>query len=290
MNAKSSGLRFRNAMEAESPLQLVGAIHPLCALMAQQAGFRALYLSGAGVANASHGLPDLGVTSLHDVAEDARRITSVTDLPLIVDADTGWGTDLTIRRAVHEFEQAGVAGMHLEDQVAAKRCGHRPNKELVSTEEMQARLRAAIEARKDPNFVIIARTDAVAVEGIDAAIERSLAYVETGADVLFAEALTSLDQFRKFTQSVPIPVLANITEFGKTPMFTLAELRSAGVRIALYPLTAFRAMNAAATMAYRTLRSEGTQASIIDRLQTREELYELLNYYSAESKVRDLKL
>ena len=235
-------------------------------------------------------MPDLGVTSLQDVAEDARRITSVTDLPLIVDADTGWGTDLTIRRAVHEFEQAGVAGMHLEDQVAAKRCGHRPNKELVSKEEMQARLRAAIEARQDPNFVIIARTDAVAVEGIDAAIERSLAYVEMGADILFAEALTSLDQFRKFTQSVPIPVLANITEFGKTPMFTSAELRSAGVRIALYPLTAFRAMNAAATMAYRTLRSDGTQASIIDRLQTREELYELLNYYDAESKVRDFEL
>lgn len=258
----------------------------MCALLAERAGFRALYLSGAGVANASHGLPDLAVTTLQDVLEDARRITAATDLPVLVDADTGWGSGLMIERTVRELIRAGVAGMHLEDQIDAKRCGHRPGKQLVSTSEMNDRLKTAVDARTDSAFVVMARTDAASVEGIDAAIERAARYVEAGADMIFAEALTSLDEFRRFTSVVAAPVLANITEFGRTPLFTVDELRDAGVSLVLYPLTAFRAMNAAAKLAYDTLRSQGTQRDLIGSMQTRAELYHLLDYQAAEQNSR----
>ena len=287
MAVSSPGQRFRDALQVEQPLQIAGTINALCALQAAKAGFRALYLSGAGVANASHGLPDLGITNLNDVVSDASRITAACALPLLVDIDTGWGTELIIRRAVRELERVDVAGIHIEDQVPAKRCGHRPGKRLVDIDEMQARVRAAVSSRQDPAFVIMARTDAVAVEGIDAAITRAAAYVAAGADMIFAEAGQTLDDYRRFTQAIPVPVLANITEFGKTPLFTLDELKSAGVQMALYPLTAFRAMNAAARLAYETLRRHGTQSSILGTLQTREQLYELLDYYSAEQRVDD---
>ena len=284
-NADSPGSRFRLAVEAERPLQITGAVNALCARLAERAGFRALYLSGAGVANASHALPDLGVTTLQDVLEDARRVTAATDLPLLVDADTGWGSPLTIRRTVRELTRAGVAGMHLEDQVEAKRCGHRAGKQLVTTEVMQDRIQAALEARTDQSFVVMARTDAASVEGLDAAIERAGRYVETGADMIFAEALTSLDEYRRFTSAIAVPVLANITEFGCTPLFTREELASVGVRIVLYPLTAFRAMNAVADRVYRTLKTTGTQRELIDQMQTREELYDLLDYERNERRV-----
>lgn len=283
----SAGARFRAALDVERPLQIVGAVNACCALLAERAGFRALYLSGAGVANASHGLPDLGVTTLHDVLEDARRITAATSLPLLVDADTGWGSRLTIRRSVRELIRAGAAGLHLEDQTEAKRCGHRPGKQLVPVEEMNDRLKAAVDARTDPAFVVMARTDAEAVEGLEAAIHRAARYVEAGADLIFAEAITSLEGFRRFTAAVHAPVLANITEFGRTPLFTVDELREAGVRMVLYPLTAFRAMNAAAQRVYQTLRSAGTQRELIDSLQTRDELYELLDYAAQEQAQRD---
>lgn len=280
--AASPGARFRTALELERPLQIVGAVNAICALLAERAGFRTLYLSGAGVANASHGLPDLGVTTLQDVVEDARRITSATDLPLLVDADTGWGSASMIERTVTELVRVGVAGMQLEDQVDDKRCGHRPGKQLVPTQEMNDRLKAALNARTDASFVVMARTDAVAVEGLDAAIERAISYVRTGADMIFAEAITSLDDYRRFTAAVGAPVLANITEFGKTPLFTVGELADAGVRMVLYPLTAFRAMNAAARHVYETVRSAGTQRDLIPAMQTRDELYELLNYLALE--------
>jgi methylisocitrate lyase len=283
----SPGKRFRDALEVERPLQIAGAINAYSAMQACRAGFRALYLSGAGVANASHGLPDLGITSLNDVLEDAARITAACPLPLLVDIDTGWGTELTIQRAIRELERAGVAGVHVEDQVAAKRCGHRPGKQLVGVEEMQARLEAAVASRRNPEFMIMARTDAVNVEGFSAAISRSNAYLAAGAEMIFAEAVESLDDFRRFCEAVNVPVLANMTEFGRTPTFSLEELRSAGVRMALYPLTAFRAMNAAARMAYETLRKEGTQASILEALQTREQLYEVLDYHAAENRIND---
>jgi methylisocitrate lyase len=279
----SPGQRFRQAIATEKPLQVVGTINALCALLAERAGFRAIYLSGAGVANASHGLPDLAVTTLQDVVEDARRITAACDLPLLVDADTGWGNGLMVGRTVREFVRAGVAGMHLEDQVAAKRCGHRPGKQVVPAEEMVARLKAAVDARTD-DFVIVARTDAVAVEGIEAAIERSAKYVAAGADVIFAEALTTLDDFKKFTAAVTVPVLANMTEFGRTPLYSLEEFRSAGVGLVLYPLTAFRAMNAAAERVYKTLREQGTQRELLDSMQTRDQLYDLLDYHAQEEK------
>jgi methylisocitrate lyase len=282
----SAGARFRLALDLERPLQVAGTINALCALLAEQAGFRAIYLSGAGVANASHGLPDLGVTTLDDVLVDARRITAVTDLPLLVDADTGWGSPQMIERTVRGMIQAGVAGIHLEDQVDDKRCGHREGKQLVPTEAMNDRLKVALDARTDPGFVIMARTDAVAVEGLDAAIERAAAYVCTGADMIFAEAITSLDDYRRFTAAVGAPVLANITEFGRTPLFSVAELQDAGLRMVLYPLTAFRAMNAAARRVYETLRSAGTQRDLIPTMQTRDELYELLNYYELEQAQR----
>jgi methylisocitrate lyase len=280
------GARLRAGVDAERPLQVAGAINAYCALLAERAGFRALYLSGAGVANASHGLPDLGMTTLDDVLEDARRITAATDLPLLVDGDTGWGSVLTIGRGVRELIRAGVAGVHFEDQVDTKRCGHRPGKQLVSADAMGDRLKAAVDARLDPAFVLMARTDAAAVEGLDAAVDRAARYVAAGADMIFAEALSTLDEFRRFTSAVSVPVLANITEFGRTPLFTREELRGAGVRLVLYPLTAFRAMSAAATRVYETLRREGGQAALIDGLQTREELYDVLDYYAWESGVR----
>jgi methylisocitrate lyase len=277
--------KFRQALAEEKPLQIVGAINAYAAMQAEQAGFRALYLSGAGVANASCGLPDLGITTLDDVAADVRRITAASTLPLLVDADTGWGGALSIARTVRELAKAGAAGIHLEDQVAAKRCGHRPGKALVSAEEMIDRLKAAADARPDAEFALMARTDAAASEGLAAAIERACRYVEAGADMIFAEALTDLDQYRAFTQAVGVPVLANITEFGKTPLLTLEQLREAGVAMALYPLSAFRAMAAAAADTYATIRRDGTQAAAVERMQTREQLYQTLNYYQYERKL-----
>ena len=285
MSGPSPGSQFRTLLSVESPLQIVGAINALSAMQAAKAGFKALYLSGAGVANASHGLPDLGVTSLNDVVEDASRITAASSLPLLVDIDTGWGTELTIQRTIRELERAGVAAVHMEDQVAAKRCGHRPGKELVETKEMQARVEAAVASRKDPAFVIMARTDAVSVEGVDAAIQRARAYVDAGADMIFAEAVETLDDFKRFSGELGVPILANLTEFGRTPTFNLLELKNAGVQMALYPLTAFRAMNAAARSAYETIRHDGSQQAILDTLQTRAELYDVLNYLSAEERV-----
>jgi methylisocitrate lyase len=281
----SAGVRLRDAVAAEQPLQVVGAINAYSALLAERAGFRAIYLSGAGVANASFGLPDLGITSLNDVCEDVRRITSATDLPLLVDADTGWGAAFNISRTVADLIRSGAAGCHLEDQVQAKRCGHRPGKALVSAEEMVDRIRAAVDGRTDPQFVLMARTDAHAVEGQQAAIDRALAYVEAGADMIFAEALTTLDEYRQFTSAVQVPVLANITEFGKTPLFTVQELAVAGAQLVLYPLSAFRAMSRAAEIVYGALRREGTQQGVLDRMQTRVELYDVLGYHDYEQKL-----
>ena len=281
----SPGLRFRQALEAERPLQLVGAINAYTALLAKQAGFRAIYLSGAGVANASFGYPDLAMTTLPDVCEDVRRITGACDLPLLADADTGWGDAFMIGRTVRELGRAGAAGCHLEDQVSTKRCGHRPGKALVDAGEMADRIKAAVDARGDEQFVLMARTDAHAVEGQDAALARAMQYVEAGADMVFAEALTTLDEYRQFTSSLPVPVLANLTEFGRTPMYSVDELRDAGVAVALYPLTAFRAMSAAALEAFRTLRRNGTQAAALEKMQTRDELYEVLDYREYERKL-----
>ena len=285
---QSAGARFRAALQLEKPLQIAGVIHAYAAIMAGQCGFRALYLSGAGVANASYGLPDLGLTSLQDVLLDVRRVTAATNLPLLVDADTGWGSALGLQRTVREMIRAGAAAIHLEDQVAAKRCGHRPGKELVSAEEMCDRLNAAIDAKTDPQFVIMARTDAAAVEGLAAAIERARAYREAGADMIFAEALTSLEEYRTFCQAVEAPVLANLTEFGRTPLLTVKELASAGVSLALYPLSAFRAMNAAALEVYRAIRQEGTQRATVGQMQTRAELYQFLDYHQYEAKLDEL--
>ena len=282
---ESPGSRFRAALAREKPLQIVGAIHAYAALLAEKAGFQALYLSGAGVANASYGLPDLGITSLPDVLEDVRRITAATDLPLLVDADTGWGNAFGIHRTVREMIKAGAAAIHLEDQVQAKRCGHRPNKELVDCQEMCDRIQAAMGARTDSSFVVMARTDAVAVEGLAAAIKRARAYCDAGAEMIFAEAVTSLADYKTFVKAVRVPVLANITEFGKTPLFSIRELRSAGVSMALYPLSAFRAMNAAARDVYGTLRRDGSQKKITDRMQTREELYQVLDYHAYEARL-----
>jgi methylisocitrate lyase len=284
----SAGARLRAAIDIERPLQVVGAINAYSALLAQHCGFRALYLSGAGVANASFGLPDLGITSLNDVAEDCRRITGASSLPLLVDADTGWGGAFNIARTVRDLTRAGAAGMHLEDQVQAKRCGHRPGKALVSPEEMVDRLRAAVDARVDDQFVIMARTDAHAIEGQSAAVDRATRYVEAGADMLFAEALATLNEYREFVRAVHVPVLANITEFGKTPLFTTRELAEAGVRLALYPLSAFRAGALAALHVYRTLRERGTQKDVLDTMQTRAELYEMLGYHDYEKKLDEL--
>ncbi|SFJ02558.1 methylisocitrate lyase [Planctomicrobium piriforme] len=280
----SPGGCLRAAIESERPLQVVGTINAFSALLAVRAGFRAIYLSGAGVANASFGLPDLGLTTLSDVCEDVRRIVRATDLPILVDADTGWGGAFMIARTIRDLTQAGAAGCHLEDQVQAKRCGHRPGKELVSSEEMCDRIKAAVDARTDEQFVVMARTDAHAVEGPAAAIYRAQAYAAAGADMIFAEALTTLDEYREFTAALgDVPVLANLTEFGKTPLLSLEDLREAGVRLALYPLSAFRAMNQAAAQVYQTLRAEGTQRSVLPLMQTRAELYDVLNYESYEA-------
>ena len=287
-SSPSPGASFRAALAAERPLQVAGAINAYAALLAQRAGFRALYLSGAGVANASHGLPDLGITSLDDVLADARRITAAVPLPLLVDIDTGWGHAFTIARAVRELARVGVAAVHLEDQVVAKRCGHRPGKELVPTDEMCDRLLAAVMAKPYAEFVVMARTDAAASEGVAGAIARAQAYVAAGADMIFAEALTTLDEYKRFTAAVRAPVLANITEFGKTPLFTLDELRSAGVALALYPLSAFRAMNAAAVEVYGAIRRDGTQKGVTGKMQTRAELYEVLGYQAYEEKLDEL--
>lgn len=284
----SAGRRFHEALEQEQPLQIPGTINAFSALLAEEAGFRAIYLSGAGVANASFGLPDLALTTLNDVCEDIRRITYATALPLLVDADTGWGGAFMIGRTIREMTRAGAAGCHIEDQVGVKRCGHRPGKALVETAEMVDRIKAAVDGRSDESFVIMARTDAHAVEGQSAALERSAAYVEAGADMIFAEALTTLDEYQQFTTAVGVPVLANLTEFGKTPMFTTKELADVGVRMVLYPLSAFRAMSRAAEAVYQTLRQAGTQLDVIDRMQTRDELYDVLGYHDYENKLDEL--
>ena len=288
MSPSSAGARLREAVESERPLQVVGAVNAFAALLAERSGFKAIYLSGAGVANASFGLPDLGITSRNDVCEDVRRVTCATAIPLLVDADTGWGATFNVARTTSDLSKAGAAGMHLEDQVAAKRCGHRPGKQLVSTAEMLDRIRAAVDARTDRRFVIMARTDAHAIEGQQAALDRASAYVEAGADMIFAEALTSLEQYRQFSAAVPVPLLANITEFGKTPLFTRAELHAAGVRLVLYPLSAFRAAARASLEVYRAIRRECTQESVLDRMQTRAELYEVLRYHDYERKLDEL--
>jgi methylisocitrate lyase len=285
---QSAGARFRAALEQERPLQIVGAVDAYSALLAQAAGFRALYLSGAGVANASFGLPDLGMTSLNDVCEDVRRITAATDLPLLVDADTGWGGAFNIGRACSQLIKSGAAGMHLEDQVATKRCGHRPGKELVPPEEMVDRIKSAVDGRTDAQFVVMARTDAHAVEGQQAAVDRALKYAEAGADMIFAEALATLEEYRQFTSAVKVPVLANLTEFGKTPLFTTQELASVGVRLVLYPLSAFRAMSRAALEVYGAIRRDGTQKSVLPLMQTRTELYDTLGYLDYEKKLDEL--
>ena len=284
----SAGARLWQALEYESPLQIVGTINAYAALLAEKAGFNAIYLSGAGVANHSFGLPDLAMTTLGDVCEDIRRITYITDLPLLVDADTGWGSAFMIGRSVREMMRAGAAGCHLEDQVAVKRCGHRPGKALVETGEMSDRIKSAVDSRTDDRFVIMARTDAHAVEGQQAALDRAAAYVEAGADMIFAEALTTLDEYRQFTDRMDVPVLANLTEFGSTPLFTTGELAEAGVRIVLYPLGASRAMAAAAQNVYRTIREEGTQKSVVASMQTRDDLYDVLGYHEYEDKLDQL--
>ena len=287
-HTSSAGRRLHDALAIENPLQVVGTINAYSALMAARVGFRAIYLSGGGVANASYGLPDIGMTTLNDVLEDVRRITSTTELPLLVDADTGWGNAFMIAKTIRQMIRAGAAGVHIEDQVQAKRCGHRPNKEIVSTAEMVDRMKAAADAKTDPDFVLMARTDAAAVEGIDGAIERACRYTEAGADMIFAEALTELDQYHKFANAVGVPILANITEFGKTPLYTIEELKAAGVSLVLYPLSAFRAMSAAALNVYETLRREGTQKDALQTMQTRAELYEFLNYHEYERKLDQL--
>jgi methylisocitrate lyase len=276
------------ALKKESPLQIAGTVNAYNALLAERAGFHAIYLSGAGVANASFGLPDLGITTLNDVCEDVRRITGATSLPLLVDADTGFGSAFSIGRTIGELSRAGAAGCHIEDQVQNKRCGHRPNKELVSSDEMSDRIKAAVDARTDSSFLIMARTDAIASEGVEAALNRARMYVNAGADAIFAEAATSLEDYKVFTSALSVPVLANITEFGKTPLFTVQELASVGVQFVLYPLSAFRAMAAAAESVYKTIRDEKTQQKAIPLMQTRAELYDVLNYEAFEKKLDSL--
>lgn len=288
MSHHSAGARMRAAMAAEKPLQLPGAINAYAAMQAERAGFKALYVSGAGIANASYGLPDLGMTSLDNVCEDIRRISGATELPLLVDADTGWGAVFNIQRTVKEFIRAGAAACHIEDQVQAKRCGHRPGKAVVAKEDFADRIKAAVDGRIDDQFMIVARTDALAVEGIDSAIERSVAAQEAGADVIFAEACTTIPEYQKFIAALKIPVLANLTEFGKTPYFTVDELGEIGVAMIIYPLSAFRAMARAAEGIYGAIRNERTQKSVVDRMQTRMELYEVLGYHAYEQKIDSL--
>ena len=288
MPTESAGAAFRAAVAAEHPLQVIGAINAYTARMAERTGYKALYVSGGGVAANSLGMPDLGISTLEDVLIDVRRITEVTTLPLLVDIDTGWGSAFNIARTIRAMVKAGAGAVHLEDQVGAKRCGHRPGKEVVSTQEMVDRVKAAVDARTDPGFVIMARTDALAVEGLPAAIERAVAYVEAGADMIFPEAMTDLSMYRQFKAAVKVPILANITEFGHTPLFTTAELGSANVDIALYCCSAYRAMNAAALKVYQTIRAEGTQKSVVPTMQTRAELYDYLGYHSYEQKLDNL--
>ncbi len=289
MSQTSAGAKFRKALTEESPLQVIGTINANHALLAKRAGFKAIYLSGGGVAAGSLGIPDLGITGLEDVLVDVRRITDVCDTPLLVDIDTGFGASaFNIARSVRTINKAGAAAIHIEDQVGAKRCGHRPNKELVSKAEMVDRIKAAVDARVDDSFVIMARTDALAVEGIDAALDRANAYIEAGADALFPEAITDLPTYKKFTDVIKVPVLANITEFGMTPLFTTAELASVGVGIVLYPLSAFRAMNKAAENVYETVRKDGSQKAVLETMQTREELYQRINYYEYEGALDKL--
>ncbi len=286
MTMSSPGARFRAAIRAEQPLQVPGAICAYHAILAEKSGFKAIYLSGGGVAAGSLGIPDLGISTLDDVLTDVRRITDVCSLPLLVDVDTGFGASaFNVARTVKSLIKFGAGAMHIEDQVGAKRCGHRPNKELVTKQEMVDRVKAAVDARSDPDFVVMARTDALAVEGMDAAIDRARACVEAGADMIFPEAMTELAMYRRFVDAVNVPVLANITEFGATPLFTVDELRSAGVAIALYPLSAFRAMNKAALNVYQTLRHDGTQRAAVEGMQTRADLYEYLGYHAYETKL-----
>ncbi len=282
------GQKFRAAVAAEKPLQVIGTINAYHARLAERTGYRAIYLSGGGVAAGSLGVPDLGVSTLDDVLTDVRRITDTCDLPLLVDVDTGFGSAFNIARTVKSLIKFGAGAMHIEDQVQAKRCGHRPGKEIVSRDEMVDRIKAAVDARSDPDFVIMARTDALAVEGLDAAIERGRACVEAGADMIFPEAITELSMYRKFADAVTAPVLANITEFGATPLFTVEQLRSVNVSLVLYPLSAFRAMNRAALKVYETVRREGTQKNVVDIMQTRNELYDYLDYHQFESKLDQL--
>ena len=284
MTTPTAGARFKKALSEESPLQVIGTINANHALLAKRAGYKAIYLSGGGVAAGSLGVPDLGISGLEDVLIDIRRITDVCDLPLMVDVDTGFGASaFNIARTVKAVIKAGAGALHIEDQVGAKRCGHRPNKELVSKGEMVDRIKAAVDARTDPDFTIMARTDALAVEGLEAAIDRAGACIEAGADALFPEAIRDLETYQKFTDAFDVPILANITEFGMTPLFTVEELKSVGVEIVLYPLSAFRAMNKAAELVYETIRKEGTQKNVVDQMQTRDELYQRINYYDYEN-------
>lgn len=282
---QTPGNRFRAALAEENPLQIVGTINAYSALLARRAGFKAIYLSGAGVANASFGIPDLGMTSMTDVVQDIERITSVCQTPLLVDGDTGWGHALCIARTVTSFIKAGAAAIHIEDQQAAKRCGHRPNKAMVPAEEMVDRIHAAVDARTDESFVILARTDGLDGEGLEAAIERCQIYEEAGADIIFAEAITDADQYKKFTSSLTVPVLANMTEFGKSPLLDLDHLKEVGVQLVLYPLSAFRAMSLAADSVYHTIRKQGTQQPVVGQMQTRDDLYDVLDYHTYEQKI-----
>lgn len=284
----SQGKKLRDTLLKEKPLQVVGTINAYTALQAKRAGFHAIYLSGAGVANASYGLPDLGITTLNDVLEDVRRIMSAVDLPLLVDIDTGWGGAFSIARTIKEMIKAGVAAVHIEDQVQAKRCGHRPGKELVEKEEMIDRIKAAVDAKTDPDFVIMARTDALANEGLNKAMDRINTYIEAGADMIFFEGVRQLEEYQALTEQCKVPVLANITEFGVTPLFTLEELKEAGISLVLYPLSAFRAMSAAAEKIYDAIRQNGTQKDVLSNMQTREELYKVLNYHFYEDKLNEL--
>ncbi|MDO7640241.1 MAG: methylisocitrate lyase [OM182 bacterium] len=281
----SQGAKFRQALKDNNPLQIVGAINAYCAMLAQDAGHKAIYLSGGGVANASYGLPDLGITSLNDVIADVERISNASEIPLLVDIDTGWGGAFNIARTIKAMEKAGAAAVHLEDQVAQKRCGHRPNKAIVSQAEMVDRVKAAVDARTDDDFVIMARTDALAVEGMDSAIERAIACVEAGADAIFPEAINELGQYKQFADAVKVPILANITEFGQTPLFNCEELAGQGVGMVLYPLSAFRAMSKAALDVYQTIAINGDQKAVVDKMQTRMELYEVLGYHAYENKL-----
>ena len=288
MAVSTAGERFRRALVQERPLQIVGAINAYAALMAEQVGFRCLYLSGGGVAAASYGLPDLGITSMQDVITDALRITGATDTPLLVDIDTGWGGAFGIARTIREMEKAGVGAIHIEDQVSQKRCGHRPNKAIVSAEEMCDRIKAAVDARTDPSFILMARTDALAVDGFNAVLDRTQAYVEAGADAIFAEAMTDVSMYGEIVDSVEVPVLANLTEFGATPLYSVDELRQVGVHMVLYPLSAFRAMSLAALNVYKEIRTKGTQRGVVAAMQTRDQLYEFLGYHAFEQKLDEL--